>query len=403
LEGKEMEGFEIQPILSSGLPDVAGFLHRWRGNEANGSSVQHYVREDTLSIERRLKWLLLENPVATEGTRLGYCLRDRLGVIRGLNLAIPAAFLSADQRLLCLCSGSFFVEPPARPLGLYLFRKYLGSPGYSFFFSTTCNAQSGELWRKLGGCAVPNSEIEYVLPLRLDVMIPAIVDTMTSSDAVSGIARICGRFANPILRLITRPSAKLAIEPSQDWEKLSELSRRYRSPSFITGDRSAEFLRWRYGSASPLYPCGIYLFRDNQGNEGWFSLGNVLRGGQQQICGSILLDAIWPREKMSFRGILEEILRLAASRADAIFFRPRPGVDYREYSPWIIPRRLETPRVFVMMRKGAPSLDLNLFDYDDSDDSAWSFQWPGARGRSDLFPRESGGMANRSETYHCDK
>lgn len=384
-----MERFEIQPILSSALPDVAGFLHRWRGNEAERSSVQHYVREDTLSIERRLRWLLLENPVATEGTRLGYCLRDHQGVIRGLNLDIPAAFLSADQRLLCLCSGSFFVEPAARPLGLYLFRKYLASPGYSFFFSTTCNANSGELWRKLGGYAVPNSEIEYVLPLRLDVMIPAFVATRTSSEAARGIARICGRCANPILRLLTRPSAKLAIEPSQDWEKLSELSRRHRSSNHITSDRSAEFLRWRYGSASPLYPCGIYLFRDNQGNEGWFSLGNVLRGGQQQICGSILLDAIWPREKMSFRAIFEEILRLAVPRADAIFFRSRPGLDYREYSPWIIPHRSETPRVFVMMRKGAPLLDLDLLDYDDSDDGAWSFQWPGARGVSDLFSSQA--------------
>jgi hypothetical protein len=110
-----------------------------------------------------------------------------------------------------------------------------------------------------------------------------------------------------------------------------------------------------------------------------------------------LLDAIWPREKMSFRGIFQEIVRLAHRGADAIFFRSRPGLDYREYSPWILARRLETPRAFVIVKKGAPPLALDLLDYDDSDDSAWSFRWTGARGRSDLFPSHSGGLLSRSD------
>jgi hypothetical protein len=398
-----MDGVEIQPILSSALPDVAAFLYRWRGNEAEASSVPQYVRENTLSIERRLRWLLLKNPVAIEGSRLGYCLRDRMGDIRGLNLAIPAAFLFEDQRLLGLCSGSFFMEPPIRPLGFYLFRKYLGSPGYSFFFATTCNAHSSALWRKLGGRAVPNSEMEYFLPLRLDVMIPAFVATKTSSAAASGIARICGQCANPILQLLTRPSTKLIIEPCQDWEKLAHLSRRHRSANYITSDRSAAFMQWRYGPGSPIYPCSIYLFRDRQGNEGWFSMGNVIRGQHGQIRGSALLDAIWPRKTMSFTGILQEILRLAAAGADAIFLRSQPGLDYREFSRWVIARRLEAPRAFVAIRKGCPLLALDSLDYDDSDDSAWSFQWTGARGRSDLLPGPSGASDAKpvSEAAEC--
>ena len=159
-----MERFEIQPVLSSALPDVAGFLRRWRDNQAEGSSVPHPVREGSLSIERRLRWLLVENPVTTDGSQHGFCIRDHLGIIRGLTLSFPAAFLAADQRLLGLCSGSFFVEPQARTLGYYLFKKYLSSPGYSFFFATTCNANSGALWGRLGGCAVPNSETERITP-----------------------------------------------------------------------------------------------------------------------------------------------------------------------------------------------------------------------------------------------
>jgi hypothetical protein len=375
--------FEIQPVLSSALPEVASFLLRWRDNQAESSSVQHPVREDSLSIERRLRWLLIENPVITDCSHHGYCIRDHLGIIRGLSLTFPAAFLAADQRLLGLCSGSFFVERQARTLGYHLFRKYLSSPGYSFFFATTCNASSGALWGKLGGCPVPASETEHILPLRLDVMLPAFLAGITSSQVASELARISGRFANPILRILARRSSELTIEPCRDWQKLSELFRRHRSPDWITSDRTAEFLQWRYGQTSPNYSCDIYCFRDKRGNQGWFCLANVIRGQQGQIRGSVLLDAVWPREKMNFGDILPEILRLVASETDAIFFRPQPRLDYCEFSRWIIPRRLEEPRVFVITRKAGPLLPVASLDYDESDHGAWVVHWSGPRKCSD--------------------
>jgi hypothetical protein len=384
-EKEEMERFEIQPVLSSALPDVADFLHRWRSNEGVDSPIQN--------MERRLRWLLVENPAATEGSPLGYCLRDRSGVIRGLNLSFPSAFLAGNQRILGLCSGSFFVEPPARSMGFYLFKKYLGSPGYSFFYATTCNTSSAPLWQRLGGSAVPTSETEYILPLRLDVMMPAFVATRTSSEIASGIARLGGRCANPVLRLLTRPSAQLTIEPCQDWEKLSELFRRHRSASYMTSDRSAEFLQWRYGPASPLYPCGVYLFRDPQGNEGWFSLANLIRKG---VRGCSLLDAIWPREQMSFSGIFQEALRLASTEADAIFFRRQPGLEYREYSRWVLRHRLAAPRAFVLTPKGELPMPLDSLDYDDSDYIAWKSSWTSKKlaqngARRETLPDRSGG------------
>src|SRR3989442_10839965 len=35
----------------------------------------------------------------------------------------------------------------------------------------SCNADSGALWKRLGACAVPNSDTEYILPLDLEVML----------------------------------------------------------------------------------------------------------------------------------------------------------------------------------------------------------------------------------------
>src|SRR5207237_1273448 len=105
----------------------------------------------------------------------GFCIRDHLGIIQGLTLCFPAAFLTADERIVGLCSSDFFVDLGARTSGFYLFKRYLSSPGYSFFFTTTCIANSAALWEKLGGRAVPNSELEYILPLRLDTLLPALL------------------------------------------------------------------------------------------------------------------------------------------------------------------------------------------------------------------------------------
>lgn len=372
-----MERFDIQPILVSGLPEVANFLRRWRNDRDEESAIKRPVPEDVLSTERRLQWLLVENPLATGVSQHGFCIRDASGVIRGIDISFPAAFLTADQRLLGLCSGAFFVEPQARMLGFYLFKRNLSSPGYSFFFATTCNANSGPVWKAVGASSVPNCETEYVLPLRLDVMLPALLTGRTSSRVTAAMARVFGRCANPVVQLLAQKSAELTIEPCRDWEKLSELFHRHKSPHWITTDRSPEFLRWRYSLNSPNHPTDICLFRDKRGHEGWFSLGNIVRGRQGQIRGRVLLDAIWPREKMRFRDIFPTILRLVANKADAVFFQPRPGVDYGECSPWIIPRR-GAPRIFAVTPKGSAPLAVSFLDLVPADgDSAFRISvWP---------------------------
>jgi hypothetical protein len=365
--------FALEPVLRSSLPDVAAFLHRWRGSDLEASPAQKAEPVD--SIEERLRWLLLDNPVATTDSPLGYCLRDGLGVVRGLNLCFASAFLSADKRLLGLCSGSFFVEPRARSLGFYLFKRCLSTPGYSFYFVSTCNANSSQLWRSIGGCPVPHSQTEYILPLRLDALIPAYLGSRTSNQAAARMARICGRSANPVLRFVTRPSAKLAIEPCHDWEKLSELSRRHRSPDHITSDRSTALLQWRYGPGSPAYRSAVYLIRDQLGNEGWFSLGHLIRQRGGQFRASVLLDAIWPRKQMSYSDVLQAIVRVTAGTADAICFRWQPGLDSSQYGRCVIPRKLKAPRAFVSVPKGSPRFPLDSLDYDDADNIAWAFPW----------------------------
>lgn len=364
-----MEKFEIQPVLSSSTTETANFLYRWHAKR-NGTSSQRTISK---SIEKRLHWLLVESPLATRASQHGFCVRNSSGVMTGLLLSFANAFLMEDRRLLGLCSGSFFVEPAARMLGFYLFKKYLRDSSYDFFFSTTCNTNSGALWDAVGGSAVPNSEMEYILPLNFDVMLPALLAGKTSSLIATRTARVLGRIAGSIAKAARNWPREFVVEPCQDWQKLSDLFLRHKTRSCITTDRSPEFLQWRYGPGSPNHPVEICLFRDKRGNEGWFALASTIRGRHGQICGTLLLDAVWPHHKIHFKQILPCILGCqTVSMADAVFFQPRLSLDYAECSRLIISRKLEGPQSFVVPRKGVAPIDVSLLDLVPADgDSAF--------------------------------
>ena len=349
--------FQIQPVLDSALREVASFLDgaAARNEESSSERPAH-------GTEQWLRWLLVENPLSTSVPGHSLCIRDASGVIQGLLLAFPAALLAGDRRLVGLGSGSFFVEPPARSLGFVLFKKHLSTAGSSFFFSKSCNVNSAALWKATGGCAVPDSDVEYAFPLRFDVLLPALLARRTSSASAATGARLFGRCANPLIQLFARTSATLTIEACRDWEKLEALFRRHRPADLITTDRTAAFLQWRYGASAPNRPFDVHVFRDTQGREGWFALGTIRRGRQGQIRGAVLLDAVWPRDTISFTHILRPIVRVAVERADAIYFQPRPRLDYRQCSRWLIPRRLEAPRDFVFTPKGAAPLASSAID-----------------------------------------
>src|SRR5579872_5595290 len=263
-----MERFEIQPVLSSAISDVAIFLHNWHAAEGRGSWVYRVTDDESAGVERRLRWLLLENPLASITPHHGFCIRNHQGFIVGVILSFPGAFWSGERRLVGLCSGSFFVEPQARAHGFFLFWKYLSSPGYDFFFGTTCNANSGALWKKLRGAPLEGSDAEYILPINFDVMFPAVLST--PNRIAEQAARLVGKCANPVAHtILKRQSMELALKPCRDWEKLSDLSRRHRPADLITTERSVAFLTWRYGKRSPNQSSEIYLFHDKIGNEGW--------------------------------------------------------------------------------------------------------------------------------------
>jgi hypothetical protein len=117
------------------------------------------------------------------------------------------------------------------------------------------------------------------------------------------------------------------------------------------------------------------LFRDERGNEGWFSLAQMIRGKEWKYRVAVLLDVVWPREQMSPGDIFEQIFRVASTTTDAVSFRWQPGLDHSQYKGWMIARKLEAPRAFVSIPKSLPRIPLDAFDFDDSDYIAWTFPW----------------------------
>jgi hypothetical protein len=369
-----MERFEIHPLLWSAIPEVAAFLQQSRLRDAADRPLwPAFAGESAHSLQGRLRWLLVDNPVARECSNFGYCIRDGRGAIRGMDLAFPAAFQWGDKRLLAFGSGSFFVDPEASSQGFYLFKRYLSSPRYSFFFSASCNARSAALWRHVGGQPIPGSDMEYVIPVGLKTLLPTL--TATARGVAPVLARSCGRVVDAVFRLLKRPSGGITTEPCLDWQKVSGLWQLHRDPNQITASRTSAFLRWQYGCGSPLDRSTTYLIRDKQGREGWFALGRVRRGKQGQLRALVLLDAVWPRESNLLDSILRESMRLAASEADLLLLRGRPDLPVRTYRGWMLSRKLEAPRAFVVMSKVSGQLPVHLLNYDSNEEYAWAFQW----------------------------
>ena len=341
--------WETQPLGAADVADAAGFLSRAAQPTADPAQARP-LPESPLATQQRLEWLVLRNPAAEPGGGHSLCVRDASGAVVGLLLAFPTVFVAGDTRLVGLGSGGFFVEPAARTLGFYLFKRYLASSGYAFYFSTTCNAVSGLVWRALGAVPLEESDREYVLPLRLGVLLRSFAAGRTALPAMLALARGLGGALDRARTLVAEPSTALAVEPCRDWDKLAELARRHRAPG-LTPERSVRWLEWRYGPGAPNGPFDICVVRDRLGREGWFSLGRITRGQHGDIRGGVVLDAVWP-DGMSGADIVRAIPGRAPADIDAVFFRPRAGLDHRACGRWLLARRWESPSAFVITPKG---------------------------------------------------
>jgi len=361
-----MSRFEIHPIQEQSLSEVADFFASWRKREEQSSATHLNGDSNPSRIESiaYLRWLLVENPARNGAMDLGYCVRDRSGAAVGAILTFPCEFVRGGKRLKALCGASLFVNGEASIQGFIILKKFLNTAGYDFFFTTTCNATAGALWNKLPGHhSIPNSESTYILPLRFERLFEAFAENKKFHPWLVASLRAAGSIGSAIVRVTKKPSRNLKVVPCRDWEKLSELARKHRNPEWITNERSAKFLEWRYGNGVAGVRKELYSFADRSGNEGWFAISSGLTGGEKKFQATELLDFVWPDKKVDPREIVSAIVALSSSTSDALYMRPRIGVPFKEFSRLVLRRNLSSPQYYVMPGKGNEHLEPAAFDF----------------------------------------
>lgn len=370
-ETLESQRLYIEPITNDLLQETAQYLAAWHSNDAEADEERAFRKVEPQQIEKLLVWRLVQNPAKRPETKLGYCIRTEDGGFVGTILQFPSNFLVGERRLTGLCSSCFFVRPEARLQALIIFRKYLSEPGYDFYFGTTCSSYSGKLWQKLRGSTVLNSQFEFILPFRTAPLIEALADSKRLHRNWGTLARIIGHGTDTLRTVVVKPRLRLRIEKTQDWERIAEISRRNQVREILSNERSAQFLEWRYGRSPAAPRHQVYCFRDRAGNEGWFALGQTRRGRRGQIRGTVMLDFVWPRNKIRVRDIVAAAIEHTAPNSDALFLAPRPDVQYEDVRQMKIRRKLQSPQCFVLASDGTGTIPTRIIDFVPGDgDSA---------------------------------
>lgn len=370
-----MSRFEIHTIQEQSLSEVADYFARWRQTEEHRSADQTNGASNPHRIENvaYLRWLLVENPARNGEMNLGYCVRDQKEAIVGAILTFPSHFVRAEKRLQGFCGASFYVNPEARIQAFIILKKFLSAAGKDFYFTTTCNAEAGALWDKFRGrgLPVPNSESIYILPYRIEKLLEAFAENRNFHQGLVSLMRAAGKIGSTLAANSRKSSRGLCVAPCRDWEKLADLARIHRDPEWITNERSARFLEWRYGRNPAGDQKELYRFWDDRGNEGWFAVGSGLVGRRKNIRMTEVLDIVWPRKTADPRQILAAVVRQCASASDALYMRPRIGLPLNQFSRLVLRSKYESAQFYVMAGKGNGALDPSQFDFVAADGDSW--------------------------------
>lgn len=364
-----MKGFDLLPIEESSIPEVAGYFAHWRMAQAANSGCRPNASSNPQRIENAdyLRWLLVDNPARGDGGELGICVRDSHGAICGVMLTLPSHFVWRGNRLRGLCSASFYVNVEARMQGFFIFKKYLHSGDHDFFFATTCGPNSGALWSKLRGRAVPNSDGTFVLPYRAESLLESFAESRRLHPALATPLRGAGKVASALAGVMRKTTATLRVAPCRDWERLARLASQHRDPERITNERSARFLEWRYNRDLADHRKEVHVFWDRHGNEGWFALAFGLTGGGRKYRAAELLDLVWPSRKIEFQEILSVLVAQTVANSDALYIRERRNLQSIGLRQLAIRLRLPSPRCYVATAGRNGGIDPSLFDFAAAD------------------------------------
>ncbi|CAA9374870.1 MAG: hypothetical protein AVDCRST_MAG64-246 [uncultured Phycisphaerae bacterium] len=320
-------------IGESDLGEVADFLARQaRPGEASGTS--------RMSPERRLRWLLAENPARVDGVPFGWSVRDPAGRLVGTLLCVPLRVAvcggvgaeGGDGRgegVTCtaLMSCKFFVDAPYRGAGLVPFRSYLRLAAAHPLFCTSANALSGELFTQAGGHAIAGTDHTM-----LGVRRPAPLAEEWARRRVGGAGRSAAAVARVLalpLRVVRRSVAPRRRPGERGGgltllNSVDDLSTFRLAPSTgaVTVVRDEPYLRWRYFSGESA--AEVYRFQFAGEPDRLLVIDTLRAGYRSQIRVLNVLD-LWPPAAPECAPALAAALaERFEPRFDAIWLRGQP-------------------------------------------------------------------------------
>src|SRR6266853_3416777 len=190
--GKSLQLHEIAP---SDLEEVARFISRASGSDA---PLPRAVK--------RLSWILLENPAREPGDPLGWLLRAPSGEVVGCMCCAPQKFCFGQTTFTLMMANSFYVDDEYRGGGTSILLKYLQLGRRYPLFVSSANATVAEMWRKLCGYPLGNSDWEVLGIVSWPPLLAESVYRKTASDRM---ARFTAALASPVASLWLRAPRRL--------------------------------------------------------------------------------------------------------------------------------------------------------------------------------------------------
>jgi hypothetical protein len=308
---------------------------------------------DPDSVERHLRWFLLENPAREPQIPLGCGLRSPQGQLVGCILYVPQTFRFQQQTLVVIGSSCFYVDQRYRGSGGLVFLRFSELSRKWPLFGNSANAGAAQLWEARGALPIPHSDHELLGVLRWEGVIE---EGLASRGIPKTFARLTAHPAAPLMRSFRR--LKLADGRSEDLVPLTSAEQVMQLPIHgpaleLTANRDLPYLRWRYFSGRDA-TVGVFAFRNRRvESEVLVTVNQRPRGYRGQIRALHVLD-IYPSVRSEVcASIVAALAARYRSTVDAIVLR---GLDEARQDVFrrlgFLRRQFDAPNGWLLDKSG---------------------------------------------------
>lgn len=223
---------------------------------------------------------------------------------------------------------NLYLDPAFRSslVGLMLFKLFFSIANYDYYLTTTANPVTERIFRLLGAKGSLDGSHSWIKVLRPFTIVPAVLERAVTRGEKQSRAE--ARTWTPARNGPLEPAPAWESEEVMDaYEEISEFWMKIHSAFSLSTERSADFLRWRYGPGAPANQQ--IILRDASGKmRGWYSFRVGHRGDRFGVRLGMLLDFLTdPTDTMAVRAAATDFI--ARGRLEKCHILEVRGMDPR--------------------------------------------------------------------------